>query len=85
MTTSPGYSISVRLRRTVHEEAFVSVPVTAEVMRPEPDEDGRYRLDTEKLFAEAVRMGIEGGDWQVEATEVEVHPIQMAPPGVFPQ
>jgi len=58
------------------------VPVTAEVMLPEPDEDGQYRLDIEKLWAEAVRMGIEGGGWQVESTEVVPHPIQHAPPGV---
>ncbi|HEX6686549.1 MAG TPA: hypothetical protein VF062_27505 [Candidatus Limnocylindrales bacterium] len=78
MTDSPSYSISVRLRRVTAEEGFVSVPVTEAVMRAEPEPDGSFRLDTKKLFAEAVRLGADAA-WQVESREIEVHPIQTAP------
>ena len=82
VTEPRSYSISVRLRRSTVEEGYVKVPVTGEVMSP-PEADGTLRLDTDKLFAEAVRLGGELSEWIIEETTIEVHPIQKAPPGVF--
>jgi hypothetical protein len=76
------YSISVRLRRTVVEERYVSVPVTEAVLQDQPDEDGSLRLDGQKVFEEALRLGADEQDWLPEDRTVEVHPIQQPPPGV---
>jgi len=76
------YSIGVRLRRTVLESAFVSVPITEEVMQPEADAQGRRRLDAEKVMAAAVRLGLEPSTrWEPESAPlVEFHPVQTPPP-----
>jgi len=75
------YSISFRLRRTTHEDAFVSVPVTDEVLQEKPDEQGHRRLDAEKVMQAAIRLGaIPDIRWRVEGkASVEIHPIQIAP------
>jgi hypothetical protein len=73
------YSISVRLRRVTTEDGFVSVPVTQAVMQAHAEPDGTQRLDAEKVFAEAVRLGVELPDWNTEELQVSVHPIQQAP------
>lgn len=76
------YSIAVRLRRTVTEEAYVSVPVSDEVMSPEPDENGNYHLDGDKVMEAAVNLGSDPKThWKIEGKPViEPHPIQMARP-----
>lgn len=76
------YSISVRLRRTITEEAFVSVPVNSEVIDPVPDQDGSHHIDGKKLTEVAVRMGTDSGvQWVAEGqSHVEVHPVQTRPP-----
>jgi hypothetical protein len=74
------YSVSVRLQRTTLEFAFVSVPVSPDVVIAEPD--GTGALDVEKLFARAIAMGREPGCvWETESQDVQMHPIQMPPPG----
>lgn len=73
-------SISVRLRRTVVEERYVSVPVTEVVLQDH--EDGSLRLDGRKVFEEAVRLGADDQDWLQEDRTVEIHPIQQPPPGL---
>lgn len=81
MAEKQTYSISFRLRRTSQEEAFVSVPVTDEVLQEEADERGHRRLDVEKLTNAAIRLG-SGADvrWRVEGKPiVELHPVQVAP------
>lgn len=83
MTEPRSYSISVRVRRVTVEEGYLRVPVDASVMRPEPAADGSYRLDTDKLWAEARRLAGELTDWSVEEQSVDIHPIQKAPPGVL--
>ena len=75
----PTYSISTRLQRVTEYEAYVSVPVTPAVMQDEPDANGSYRIDPEKLWAEAVRLGQETDDWRPTDTRVMPHPIQKAP------
>ena len=51
------YSISVRLRRTKVEYAFVSVPVNEEIWEQHPDDPKKRRINGEKVFEIAQRMG----------------------------
>jgi hypothetical protein len=74
-----SYSISVRLRRVTMEEGYVSVPVTDAIMQREIQADGTYRIDPDKLVAEAARLGAELTDWQVEEQQISMHPVQKAP------
>jgi len=69
------YSIAVRLRRTVVEEVHVLVPVTDAVVTDD-------HVDGDKLFAEAIRIGIaQPHEWRREGEPtVEVHPLQTPPP-----
>ncbi|MFG2692974.1 hypothetical protein [Kitasatospora sp. NPDC048407] len=78
-----SYSISVRLRRTTVEEAYVSVPVTDAVMQDEPDADGSQHLDAAKVFAVALELGA-SAEWLPEDGRVVVHPIQKAPDHIQP-
>lgn len=73
------YSVSVRLRRTVVEERYVSVPITDAVLQTQPDEDGARSIDTEKFVAAAIRLGQDDIGWLPEEREVTLHPIQQAP------
>ena len=81
MAEKRTYSICFRLRRTNHEEAFVSVPVTEEILDEKRDEHGHRGLDAEKLMQMAVRLGSDPETrWRAEGTPVvEVHPVQIAP------
>jgi hypothetical protein len=51
------YSSSVRLRRTKVEYAFVSVPVNEEIWEQHPDDPKKRRINGEKVFEIAQRMG----------------------------
>ena len=76
----PTYSVSFRLRRTTTEFAFVSVPVTADLMIEQPD--GTGRIDVAKMVQRAVERGqLPGVAWHPEGRQVEPHPIQTPPPG----
>ena len=79
MTT---YSVSFRLRRVSVEERYVSVPVDRTMMRTQPEEDGSFRLDTDKLVAAAIELGQDDSAWLPEEREVTLHPIQKAPDDV---
>ncbi len=75
----PTYSISLRLRRTIQQDCYVSVMVNDALVKQ--NEDGSFGIDTDKFFAEGIKLGAdENADWQQETTVVEVHPIQMARP-----
>jgi hypothetical protein len=75
------YSILFHLRRTVCEEAYVSVPVTDAVMKKEPEADGTYRLDFEALVAAAVRISAHPKvEWRTESAATEMHPVQQPLP-----
>src|SRR5271168_2092272 len=78
MSERKTYSISVRLRRTVTEEAFVSVPLNSEVWDPVPDKDGQLHVDGMKVMEVAVHLGLYPGAHWVREDEprVEPHPIQ---------
>jgi hypothetical protein len=83
--SEPSYSISVRVQRVTTEDAYVQVPVNSTVMNVEPEPDGTYHLDTEKVWAEAVRLGVEVTRWRLESQDVTVHPVQQAPPEGAPE
>jgi hypothetical protein len=77
MTT---YSISVRLRRTMHHSLHVAVPVGEDLMTR--DADGNPRLDAAKVFAAAIALATtEHHVWAIDGDPaVEVHPVQTPPP-----
>ncbi len=76
----PTYSVSFRLQRTTTEVAFVSVPVTADLMIEQPD--GTARIDVARMVQRAIELGqAPGVAWQPESRQVQPHPIQTPPPG----
>jgi hypothetical protein len=73
------FSISMRLQRTITEFAFVSVPVTQELLVDQSD--GTQRLDVNKVTQYALELGqTHGLNWQPEDAQIQLHPIQTAPP-----
>jgi hypothetical protein len=73
------YSIALRLRRVTYEDAYIAVPVTDAVVKPNPD--GSMAIDPEALFAEGLRIGQDSRvEWQVESSQTEAHPLQQAAP-----
>jgi hypothetical protein len=82
---SNTHSISVRLQRTTTEEAYLSIPVDGAIMQEEPVADGSFRIDPDKLWAEAIRLAKQSAEWVVEDSQVAPHPIQQAPPWVAGQ
>lgn len=73
------YSIALRLRRVTYEDAYIAVPVTDAVVRPQPD--GSLRIDPDALWAEGIRVGQDSRvEWKVESSKTEAHPIQQPPP-----
>lgn len=81
MTDSPHptYSVSIRLQRTTAEYAFVSVPVTSDLMIDAGD--GTARIDTDRMAQRAMEMGVVLQDgWQIEEQHIQPHPIQTPPP-----
>jgi hypothetical protein len=79
-------SVSVRLRRTTVEEAYVSVLVTDEMWKP-ADSAGKRSLDADKVFHEALEMGADADTaWMPDGEPViEHHPIQNPPPYARPK
>jgi hypothetical protein len=67
-----SYSISVRLRRTTLEYAFVSVPVDEQIWEQHSDEPKKQRVNADKVVETAKRMGSD--------PVIEPHPWQIAPP-----
>jgi hypothetical protein len=76
------YSISVRLRRTKVEYAFVSVAMDRDVWEQDPEDATRLRVNGEKVMELAKSMGADSSVlWAQEGEPViEVHPWQTAPP-----
>lgn len=75
------YSIQLRVKRTTIEDAYVSVPVTQDIMKPQPDEKGNYSID----FDAFVKKGLDLAtnlhvDWKVEQTSTTVHDVQQPLP-----
>jgi len=75
------YSIALRVRRIVYEDAYISVPVTEAIMKPSADADGNVHLDTEALMAEGIRISKDARiEWRMESTTTDIHPIQQPMP-----
>src|SRR5260370_42687517 len=76
------YSISVRLKRTKIEYAFVSVPMNGNVMEPDPEDATKLRVNGETNFEAAKRIGTETTIlWAQEGEPlIEIHPWQTPPP-----
>src|SRR5262249_38673687 len=69
------YSIAVRLRRVVYEDAYVAVPVTDTIVKA--NDDGTGSIDTDVLFPEAIRISHHNRlEWKGEQESIEVHPLQ---------
>ena len=73
------YSIQLRLRWEITQDAYVSVLVDERLVTEQAD--GSFRLDPEKLVAEALRISHDPRlDWRVESSHTEPHPLQTVKP-----
>lgn len=81
-TIMPRYSISVRLRRTKVEYAFVSGPIDEYVLERDPEDNTKLKISAAKVSEAAKRLGADGSVlWPDEASPlIELHPLQTAPP-----
>jgi hypothetical protein len=74
----PTYSVSVRLQRITTEFAFVSVPVSDDLVIQQPDGSGR--LNAAKLMERALQLGqAPEVMWRLEDRQVQLHPVQTPP------
>jgi hypothetical protein len=80
------YSISVRLRRTTVEYAYVAVLVTDDVMQTDTEGDivqsaqGGASIDFDNLILRATEIARRPTvTWYRETEQIEPHPIQKAP------
>src|SRR5262245_32825535 len=72
-------SILLRLRKVLHQDAYVSVPVTDEILRP--NADGTRSIDFEAFKAAALRGGADAQVvWELEEAGIDVHPVQQPLP-----
>jgi len=73
------YSISMRLRRTTVEYAFVSVPLEGDVWEAHPDDPSKQRINGHKIAEIAKRMGADAEVvWARESEPlIEIHPWQV--------
>jgi hypothetical protein len=70
------FSVQLRLRRVIYEDAYISVPLTKALAKS----DGKG-LDIKKFLAEGIRLGnSEGIEWKIESSTVEAHPMQSPKP-----
>jgi hypothetical protein len=78
---SASYSVSVRLQRLTTETAHVSVPITAELLRPSAEDPEQMTIDTEKLMDFAIKQGILSTTcWKPDGDAIiRPHPIQTLP------
>ena len=73
------YSIVLRVRRVIHEDAYISVPATMEIMKE--NDNGSFGIDFEKFVVEAINLSKHSNvDWQIETSYVETHPVQSPKP-----
>ena len=81
MADSEHTCIVLRLRRTVVEDAYVAVPVTAAIMKKEPEPDGSFRIDFDAFVAEAARLSErESVEWSTEDRNTAAHSTQQPVP-----
>jgi hypothetical protein len=82
MEEDKTYSISVRLRRTTFEYAFVSVPMDDRIWEQHPDDPKKHRVNAARVMEIAKEMGSDPTvPWTRESEPViQPHPWQTAPP-----
>ena len=69
------WSVQFRLRRVTTEYCYINVPVTSDLMIPQPD--GTGRLDVNRMVQRAAEISQSAEvKWYVEKKEVGPHPIQ---------
>jgi hypothetical protein len=69
------YSIRLRLRRVIYEDAYIDVPVTGKIM--DNKDDGTASLNVDAFVAEALRLSQdESVEWIMEESKIEPHPVQ---------
>jgi hypothetical protein len=78
---SQADSISIRLRRTTTEVAYISVPITEELLVSDVRDVAVSKLDVNKLLTAALELGAQPSTiWRLEGEKViDLHPIQQAP------
>lgn len=75
-----AYLIRLRLRRIVHEDAYIAVPVTDAIMKKK--KDGSLGMDFEKFAGEGIKLGKQPNvEWKIESVITQVHPVQKEMPG----
>src|SRR5579862_5330647 len=68
-------SVQFRLRRVTTEYCYVNVPVTNDLMIPQPD--GTARLNVETMVVQAAEICRSPGvKWYIEEQAVGPHPLQ---------
>jgi hypothetical protein len=73
------YSIALRVRRTICEDAYIAVPVTNAVTKKK--EDGSVGIDFDALVAEALRLSKDSRvEWKEESCVTDPHPTQQTKP-----
>ena len=77
--TKKTYSMQLRLKRTIIEDCYISVPLTSLMMREK--EDGSLGIDVEKFIKEGIKLSENYEvDWRIEDSIIEAHPIQAVRP-----
>lgn len=76
-----SYSVVWRVQRVTVEHAFVSVPVTEDLIVEQPD--GTGRIDADRMAERAIEFAqAPEVKWNIEEQEIRLHPIQQpAGPG----
>ena len=81
MDNTKTYSIQLRLKRTIIEDCYVSVPVTNSIMTEK--ENGSFGIDFEKFVKEAISISAnQNVDWQIESSIIEAHSTQAVKPEI---
>jgi hypothetical protein len=74
-------SVSVRLQRITKEVAYVSVPLTRDVLQSDAGDRTSQHIDTEKLMRAATKLGRDNQTkWSLDGEVVIApHPLKVAP------
>ncbi|MFT3883167.1 MAG: hypothetical protein QM703_26390 [Gemmatales bacterium] len=69
------YSVQFRVRRVKTEYCYINVPVTSNLMIPQPDGTGRLNVD--RMVERASEISLSSGvKWYTESEDLGPHPIQ---------
>lgn len=78
---SDSYSVQLRVKRTTIEDAYISVPVTQDIMKPQPDDKGNYSIDFDAFVKKGVELAANSQvDWKVEQVSTVAHDVQQPLP-----